>query len=741
MKKEIFKISGMHCASCAQTIENRLKKEKGVDGAAVNFVSETMQISYNPKIIDSAGIAKIVSDLGYKLVAENAGEGVEKREKMGREKEEADLKKRFIIALLFGLPLLYFLMGWMVGLPVPWLENYSLVALIQFLLSTPIIITAFNLYKSGFKSLLYRHPNMDSLVFLGTSAAYLYSLFVSLAIWLKFGEYGVGDLYFEVAAFILVFILLGKYLEAKTKSKTSEALRKLISLSPKKARIEKDGKEIEILAEEVKIGDVVVVKPGEKIPVDGKIIEGFSTVDESMVTGESMPADKKVGDEVIGATINKTGVFKFRASRVGKDTVLNQIVKIVKDAQASKAPIQLLADKVSLYFVPAVIFIALFAFLVWLLLGQSFVFSLTILITVLIIACPCALGLATPTAIMVGTGLGAQNGILFKGADALERAKKITAVVFDKTGTLTKGTPSVTDIIPAPEFSNKSQILQLAASLAANSTHPLDVAILKKAKEEKIALLAVQNFEEISGKGVKGAIKGKEVLLGNRRWIESDLAGDLEKEGKTVMILAVDKKPIGAIAVADTLKEHSKEAVALLRKMGKKIIMITGDNQRTAKAIAAQLGIDQVLAEVLPQNKAGEIKDLQKKGEIVAMVGDGINDAPALAQSDLGIAMGAGADIAMETGDIILIKNDLKDVLTALDLSGYTIRKIKQNLFWAFFYNLAGIPIAAGALYPFFGFLLNPMIAAAAMAFSSVSVVLNSLLMRNYKAPPLYKER
>jgi Cu+-exporting ATPase len=742
MKKITLQIKGMHCASCARTIEKVLKSQKGVFEVAVNFASEEMQISYDEKLIDLEKIAKIVSDLGYELIIEKdkeEGTAIDK-EREARAREIKNFKKRFIVSLIFGIPLFYFSMGWMIGLPVPWLENSSLQALFQFLLTTPIIIAAFNLYASGLKSLLRKSPNMDSLVFIGTSAAYLYSIAISLAIWLGLGGYGVKDLYYEIAGFILVFILLGKYLEAITKGKTSEALRKLISLAPKKATVLRDGKEIEILAKDVKVGDIVIVRAGEKIPVDGKIIEGFSTIDESMVTGESMPVDKKVGDTVIGATINKQGVFKFRATKVGKDTVLAQIVKIVREAQASKAPIQLLADKVSLYFVPAVILIAIFAFLSWLLLGQPFVFALTILIAVLIIACPCALGLATPTAIMVGTGLGAQNGILFKGAEALEKAKKVTTIIFDKTGTLTKGKPAVTDILEMQNAKCKMQnenskfkILQLAASLAKNTTHPLDKAIIEKAKEEEIELLAVQDFEAIPGKGIKGKIEGKEVLLGNRRWIKSNFGENLEEEGKTVVLLSIDGKIKGAIALADTPKANAKEAISLLKKQDKKIAMITGDNQRTARAIAKTLGIDYVLAEVLPQDKAKEIKKLQKEGEVVAMVGDGINDAPALAQADLGIAMGAGTDIAMETGDIILIKDDLRDVVTAIDLSGYTIKKIKQNLFWAFFYNLVGIPIAAGVLYPFFGFLLNPMIAALAMAFSSVSVVSNSLLMKRYK--------
>jgi Cu+-exporting ATPase len=486
--------------------------------------------------------------------------------------------------------------------------------------------------------------------------------------------------------------------------------------------------EVKIPIEEIKVGDVVLVRPGEKIPTDGIIIDGHSTIDESMITGESMPVDKKIGDEVIGATINKTGTFKFKVTKIGKETMLAQIIKIVEQAIGSKAPIQLLADKVSFYFVPTVIGIAILSFVIWLFAGQPFAFALTVFVAVLIIACPCALGLATPTAVMMGTGLGAENGILFKNAKALEKTQEITTIIFDKTGTLTEGKPEVTDIIGG------NNILQLAASLSKLGTHPLNEAILKKAKG--LVLLKVEDFEAVPGYGLRGKINQKEVRLGNRQWIESDLGEDLEEQGKTVMIVAVDKKPFGAIAVADTLKKYSKETVALLKKQDKKILMITGDNLKTAKAIAKEAGIDEVLAEVLPQDKAKEIKKLQGKGEIVAMVGDGINDAPALAQADLGIALGSGTDVAMETGEIVLIKDDLRDVIKAIDLSKYTLRKIKQNLFWAFFYNSVSIPIAAGILYPFTGWLLSPVIAAAAMAFSSVSVVLNALSMRRHGFDP-----
>jgi len=745
MEKTILKISGMHCAACAVTTEKVLKEKEGILNASVNFASEKVSLEYDSNIISLEEIAKIISGLGYKLIIKDKEKSAIDKEKEVRKKEIKDLKKRFIISLIFGIPLLYFSMGWMIGLPVPMIENIALQALIQLILTTPVIIVAFKLYTSGFKGLLHKAPNMDSLVFIGTSAAYLYSIAISLAVWFRIGNYGVENLYYEITAFILIFILLGKYLEAITKGKTSEALKKLIGLQPKTAKIEREGKEMEISIEEVQPGDIVVVRAGEKIPVDGIVIEGTSAVDEKVITGESMPVTKKKGDEIIGATMNQSGMLKFRATKVGKDTMLAQIIKIVEEAQASKAPIQLLADKVSLYFVPAVIVIAILSFGVWFLLaGMPFVFALTILITVLIIACPCALGLATPTAIMVGTGLGAENGILIKGAEALETAHKLQVVIFDKTGTLTKGEPDVTDVVSFLEY-EKREVLKFAAIAEKGSEHPIGEAIVKGAKERKIEIENGKNYETIVGKGIKCGYQNKWIYVGSRGLMkdneiiidektENELQ-ELENKGKTVVLVGFDQKIIGAVAVADTLEEFSKEAIEQLKKMNQEVWLITGDNERTAKAIAKQVGIDEnkVMAQVLPGEKAKKVKELQEKSKIVAFVGDGINDAPALAQADVGIAIGSGTDIAMETGDIILIKDDLRDVVTAIDLSGYTIRKIRQNLFWAFFYNAVGIPIAAGILYPFFGFLLNPMIAAAAMAFSSVSVVSNALLMKRYK--------
>lgn len=738
MSKVNLKVSGMASPHCAGIVENALRKTKGVIGVKTEFAKERARVTFDPKIVKIHQLIKVIKDVGYGAREETTLE----REKELKEKAIADLKNRVIITLIFSVPLLYFSMGWMVGLPVPWLENVKLQALIQLLLTTPIIIVALKLYTSGFRSLRRLTPNMDSLVFIGTSAAYVYSLAVSLAVWFDLGVFGVKDLYYEIAAFILFFILLGKYLEAVTKGRTSAVLQKLIGLGAKTAKVIKNGQELEIPIEDVEVGDIVLVRPGEKIPVDGVVLEGYSGVDEKVITGESIPVEKKKGDKVIGVTMNKTGMLKIKATGVGKDTVLAQIIKIVEEAMTSKAPIQLLADKVSLYFVPAVMFIAVLAFVLWyFVFAMPFVFALVILIAVLIIACPCALGLATPTAIMVGTGLGAENGILIKSAGALETAHKLQTIVFDKTGTLTKGEPELTDVVAAEGY-NESEVLKLAAVVEKGSEHPIGESIVKGAAKRKIEIPEAVSYQTIAGKGIKAKYLENWLFVGNRKLMkENDIEINhlekemerLENEGKTAVLVAKSKKAMGIVAVADTLKEHSKEAVSALRRMGKEVAIITGDNERVGKAIAKQVGIDRVLAEVLPQDKAKEIKKLQEEGKVVAMVGDGINDAPALAQSDVGIAIGSGTDIAMETGDIILIKDDLRDVVIAIDLSGYTIKKIKQNLFWAFFYNSVGIPIAAGVLYPFFGFLLNPMIAAAAMAFSSVSVVSNSLLMKRYK--------
>ena len=737
IQKTILKVTGMHCASCAAVIENALKGKSGVSSANVNFASEKLYLEFNPIEMSIARIQKLLADLGYKT-AENAQE-TEEQAKSEKKEEIKKLKMRFAGALAIGLPLIYMVMGEMIGLPMPMIfESYGLI--IQLVLSTAVILACFDIWKSGFKNLIRLRPNMDSLIFIGTATAYFYSVVVS-----AFSFFGqepeMGNVYFESAVFILIFIALGKYLEAVTKGKTGEAIKKLMGLQPKEATVIKNGQEIKIPISEVQVDDIVVVKPGEKIPVDGIIVDGYSGVDEKAITGESIPVEKKKGDEVIGATINKTGVLKFRASRIGKDTMLAQIIKIVEEAMGSKSPIQLLADKVSFYFVPTVLSIAVLSSAVWLILGQPFAFALTVFVAVLIIACPCALGLATPTAVMMGTGLAAQNGILIKSSKALEIAKDVNMIAFDKTGTLTKGEPTVTDIVQINGLAS-DEVLQIAASVEKNSEHPLAQAIVQNADENNIKLFNVKNFQTVPGKGVTASLKNKNIFLGTRSFVQEqgidprpieEKMISLENQGKTAMILAQDREIVGVIAVADTLKEYSKEAVQMLHKMGKKVAIITGDNKRVGQAISKQLGIDEVVAEVLPQEKSNEIQKLQKENYIVAMVGDGINDAPALAQADLGIALGSGTDVAMETGEIVLIKNDLRDVIKSIALSKYTLKKIKQNLFWAFFYNIIGIPIAAGALYSLTGWFLNPSIAAAAMAFSSISVLLNSLSMKRYK--------
>lgn len=802
-KKHRIKITGMHCATCAATIEKALKKTKGVKSASVSFAAESASVEFDPKVVSENELESAVTSVGYGVIKEE-GKGTEVRlkvigmdnphcvsqvdaalstlkgiskkelfvneraiitfdaskinlekikkaiksagyeaveegfvdiEKEARERELRNWRNDFIIALVFTIPIV------ILSLPIYFTKYIALLPFSKttlhyalFALTTPVqIYAARRFYRGAGVAIKARSANMDTLVATGTSAAYIYSALVTFL-----PQIFKGEVYYDVSGVIITLILLGKYLEALMKGKASEAIKKLMGLQPKKARVIRKGKEVEINADEVQVGDIVLIRPGEKVPVDGVVIEGHSSVDESMITGESIPVEKKKGDTLIGATINKHGMLKFRATKVGKETVLQQIIKLVEEAQASKAPIQRLADLVSSYFVPVVITIAVISFIVWLIAGQPFVFALGTLIAVLIIACPCALGLATPTAIMVGTGKGAEKGILIKSGEALETAHKLTTIVLDKTGTLTKGQPSVTNIIAFKGF-KENEILTFAAIAEKGSEHPLGEAIVNEAINRKIRIPDADSFTAVPGKGVKAKYKGKNILLGTRKLIgkiSSDIESklqELENQGKTAMLVSIDKNVVGIVAVADTLKENSKEAIERMKKMNLEIIMITGDNKRTANAIAKQLGIENVLAEVLPEDKEKEIKKLQKQGKTVAMVGDGINDAPALAQADIGIAIGAGTDVALETGSIVLIKNDLRDVVTSIDLSRFTIRKIKQNLFWAFFYNSAGIPIAAGVLYPFTGFLLNPIIAAAAMALSSISVLGNSLLMRLYK--------
>lgn len=738
MEKITLNISGMHCASCASNIEAALKEASGVFRAQVNFASSKAYVEFEPEKINADALISLIKKTGYD--GSVAQEGSFDRERQARDREVKALKIKFIVSITLSSMLMYAAMGHCIGLRVHnvIIEN---MALIQFILATAVILCGFQFFSRGFMTLLRIHKaNMDTLVALGVGSAYLYSLFVSANIWLGNKHFSIDNLYYEVAAFLLTFILLGKYLEAVTKRKTSESIKHLWNLRPKTAVVVRQNREEEVPVEDLLVGDVIVVKPGKRIPVDGKLIEGYSSIDEAMITGESIPVEKTIGDTVIGGSINKTGTFKFRAAKVGKETTLYQIIKLVEEAQGSKAPIQELADKIAAIFVPCVLTIAFLSFFIWLMLGKDFAFGLTTFITVLIIACPCSLGLATPTAVMVGTGKAAENGIIIKNASSLQMAQETKAVIFDKTGTLTVGRPRVTDVIGYQGASD--ELLRLAVSLEKKSEHPLAEAILKDAQSKQITPVDVLKFESFPGKGIVGKIADSEVLLGNRKLMQDknidiqtcgrDL-DRLENQGKTIVFLAKDSKLIGLIAVIDGLKDFAKETVDRLKKMGKVVIMLTGDNKRTALAISKELGINKVLAEVSPGDKQNEIKNIQKHGLKVAFVGDGINDAPALTQADLGIAIGGGTDVAIEAGDMVLIKDDLRDVVTAIDLSRYAMRKIRQNLFFAFFYNTLCIPIAAGMLYPITGFLLNPMFAGIAMAFSSVSVVTNSLLMRRYK--------
>ncbi len=738
-----LKVVGMDNPHCVGTVGGSVASLPGIISKDLR-VNEKAIIKYNSSKVSIQKIKDVIKEAGYTPIEEE--EVTVDVEKEARQKDIRNLRNRLIGAATLSSPLLYYMLAMLFGLPLP-LFMIQNAATIQFLLTTPIMFIGSIFFTRGIISLVKtRTANMDTLVSIGVGSAYLYSLFVTVSIWLGSTAYGMANLYYEVAGFLLTFILLGKYFEAIAKGRTSEAIKKLMGLQAKTAIVVRDGNEIELKIEDVNVGDIIVVKPGGKVPVDGTVTDGHSSVDESMVTGESIPVEKKAGDKVIGATINKTGAFKFKAEKIGKDTFLAQVVRLVEEAQGSKAPVEELADKISAVFVPAVVIIAVLAFAIWMLTGQSFIFSLTVFIAVLIIACPCALGLATPTAVMVGTGLGAEHGILIKSAEALQRASQLETIVFDKTGTLTKGEPEVTDIIlnPRSEIRNPNKELLLYAAVAEKrSEHPLAEAIVKKARAESVEVPEPESFNSISGKGVEAKLRGETILLGNRKLLQEKNVSfaqqekkinELESQGKTVMLVAKNNSLLGLIAVADTLKEYSKEAVAELQRMGREVVMITGDNKRTGEAIAKQVGIDRVLAEVLPQDKAENIKKLQAEGKKVAMVGDGINDAPALAQADIGIAIGTGTDVAIETGEIVLVKDDLRDVVTAIDLSAYSMRKIKQNLFWAFLYNSLGIPIAAGILYPFTGFLLSPIIAGAAMAFSSVSVVSNSLLMKRFKA-------
>ncbi|GHS86192.1 copper-translocating P-type ATPase [Synergistales bacterium] len=742
-------IGGMTCAACAKRVEKALGKVEGVLSASVNFATEKATVSYDPQQAKLSALRAAIENAGYKAL-EAQKSGAVDEDKLRKEKEIRALRRKFTVAAIFGAPLLYLAMAsmiwWLWWLPFPaslrpmqYPLNYIIV---QIVLTVPILIAGRNFYTVGFKAFFQGSPNMDSLIAIGTSAAVLYSLWASYDTIFNQNFGSVNNLYFESAGVIIALILLGKTLEAISKGKTSEAIKKLMGLAPKTATVIQGDKEIEIPIDEVEIGHVILVRPGGKIPVDGVITEGHSAVDESMLTGESLPIDKKPGDKIFAATINKNGVIRFEATKVGSDTALAQIIKLVEDAQGSKAPIAAMADIVSGVFVPVVCVVAVAAAVAWFWYTKDVTLALTIFISVLIIACPCALGLATPTAIMVGTGKGAEYGILFKGGEALETTHKIDTIVFDKTGTITEGKPEVTDIVITREIDEK-RLLLLSASAEKGSEHPLGEAIVRKAEEEKLEFLPVINFQALIGLGIEATIENTHIYAGNRKLMNEkgislgELESDSDRlagEGKTPMYIALDNKLAGIIAVADVVKKSSEEAIKVLRNMGITVAMITGDNLKTANAIAKQVGIDRVLAEVLPQDKSNEVKKLQEENRKVAMVGDGINDAPALVQADVGIAIGSGTDVAMESADIVLMRSDLMDVPTAIQLSRSTIRNIKQNLFWAFAYNTAGIPVAAGVLrFLFGGPLLDPILAAAAMSLSSVSVLTNALRLRGFR--------
>lgn len=750
-----FNVTGMTCSACSAAVEKSVKKVPGVSSVTVNLLTNSMAVEYDSSITDDNEIIQSVVDAGYNATvytgnsSKTAGEVKPVNQAANEQKE---MRNRILISFIFLIPELYIAMGHMLKFPLPDIlhgtENAVTFAFLQFLLILPIIYVNRKYFQVGYKTLLHGSPNMDSLIAIGSSAAIIYGIFAIFKIGYGLGHMDMDmvmhysmDLYFESAATILTLITLGKYLEARSKGKTSEAITKLLDLAPKTATVIREEKEVTIPVEEVVIDDIIVIRPGQSIPVDGIIVEGNSSVDQSALTGESIPVEKKVGDAVIGGTINKSGYFKFKAKKIGADTTLAQIIKLVEEAGSSKAPIAKLADKISGIFVPTVIGIAVIAAIVWLITGASLEFALSIGIAVLVISCPCALGLATPVAIMVSTGKGAMNGILIKSAQALEIAYKVDVVILDKTGTVTEGRPVVTDIIAGSDLP-ETELIQLAASIEKPSEHPLAEAIVKKAEEMGIALTEVIDFKAVSGRGIIAKIDDKVYYAGNLALMEENgiitnkyakHSDELAKAGKTPLYFAKEGEMIGVIAVADIVKPTSKQAIEEFKSMGIDVVMLTGDNKKTAEAIREQLSINQVVAEVLPQDKEREVRRIQETGNKVAMIGDGINDAPALVRADVGIAIGAGTDIAIESADIVLMKSDLLDAVTAIQLSKATIRNIKENLFWAFFYNTIGIPLAAGVFYQILGWKLNPMFAAAAMSLSSVCVVTNALRLKFFK--------
>ena len=748
MKTEKFDITGMTCSACVSHVEKSVRKLDGVSDVNVNLLTNSMAVEFEDSTLSADKIIESVQDAGYDAFVKTQTQDTEAPKIDYAAKEQNELKQRVIISFAFLIPLLYIAMGPMAGLPIPSFfiggENALIFAFTQFLLALPIYIVNSKFFTNGFRTLKQLSPTMDSLVAIGSGAALFYGIFAiyRISFGLGHGQTDVAlkymhDLFFESGATILTLITLGKYFEARSKRKTSDALTKLIDSAPQTATVIRNGEEVEISVDDVRLDDLISIRPGQKVPVDGVLEEGFSSLDESAITGESIPVFKQKGDAIISASINKTGFFTFRATKVGKDTTLSQIIALLEDATASKAPISRMADRISRIFVPIVIAIAVVATIVWLILGHPLEFALSIGIAVLIISCPCALGLATPVAIMVGTGRGAENGILFKSAETLEMAGKIDTIVFDKTGTITEGNPKVTDI-ESLHYLDEKEMLRICASLEKYSEHPISKAILTRAEEEKLELYPVSYFENVPGKGISGKVNGEFYKVGNKGFIDEsmdtepveDFLSQLLQEGKTTLFIADNQNILGVIGVADTIKPTSHKAIEMLKKMGLTTMMLTGDNERTAMAVQEKIGFDKVIAEVLPQDKDKVIQDLQNEGRKVAMVGDGINDAPALARADLGFAIGAGTDVAIESADVVLMKSDLLDVVKGLRLSKSTIKNIKQNLFWAFFYNVIGIPIAAGVFYSMLGWKLNPMIAALAMSLSSVTVVMNALRLR-----------